>query len=109
MSNLIDSLAEKRLSDIKLGDNEGEIHFGNERYPIKEPLIIKQKAQIEASQSNLEEIKKKGLANLDDDNLYEELLTLYSEYVLQVEEAIKLCDSEREDPKKKEKYTQGEL
>lgn len=63
-------------------------------------MIIKQKAQIEASQSNLEEIKKKGLANLDDDNLYEELLTLYSEYVLQVEEAIKLCDSEREDPKK---------
>jgi hypothetical protein len=63
-------------------------------------LIIKQKAQIEASQSNLEEIKKKGLANLDDDSLYEELLTLYSEYVLQVEEAIKLCNSEREDPKK---------
>ena len=47
-----------------MGDDKGEIHFGSERYPIKEELIIKQKAKIDASQSNLDEIKKKALTNL---------------------------------------------
>jgi hypothetical protein len=37
---------------------------------------------------------------MDDEPLYEELLSFFSQVVLQVEEAIKLCTSEREDPKK---------
>lgn len=43
---------------------------------------------------------------MEDEKLYEQLLSLYSELVLQIDEAIKLCTSEREDPKKvkKNKY-----
>jgi len=37
---------------------------------------------------------------MEDDKLYEQLLSLFSELVLQVDEAIKLCTSEREDSKK---------
>lgn len=64
---------------------------------------------MENSQANLEEIKQKWLLNLEDDKLYEELLSLYSNLIIEIEEAINMCDSEREDSKKKEKYTQGEL
>lgn len=38
---------------------------------------------------------------MEDEKLYEQLLSLYSDQVLQIDEAIKLCSSEREDPKKK--------
>lgn len=34
------------MSNIKLTDNQGEIRFGTERYPIKEEAIVKQKAKI---------------------------------------------------------------
>ena len=37
---------------------------------------------------------------MNDDQLYEELLSFYSDVVLQIEAAIQLADSEREDPKK---------
>ena len=46
---------------------------------------------------------------MQDEELYEELLTLYGDIVVQNDHAVKLTDSEREDSKKKEKYTQGEL
>jgi len=49
---------------------------------------------------NLAEIKTKWLGHMEDEQLYEEVLSFYSELVLQIEEAIRLCDSEREDPKK---------
>ena len=94
------SLAEKWMSNIKLSENHGEIHFGSERYPIKEELIVKQKAKIEISETNLSDFKNKWLSQMEDEKLYEQLLSLYSEQVLQIDEAIKLCSSEREDPKK---------
>jgi hypothetical protein len=34
------------MSNIKLSEQHGEIRFGEERYPIKEELIIKQKVKI---------------------------------------------------------------
>lgn len=55
---------------------------------------------MENSQANLEEIKQKWLLNLEDDKLYEELLSLYSTLIIEIEDAINLCDSEREDSKK---------
>lgn len=88
------------MGDIKIGETGGEIYFGSERYPIKEEAIIKQKAKMENSQANLEEIKQKWLLNLEDDKLYEELLSLYSTLIIEIEDAINLCDSEREDSKK---------
>lgn len=39
---------------------------------------------------------------MEDEQLYEEVLSFYSDVVLQIEEAVRLCDSEREDPKKVE-------
>lgn len=63
LSNLMDSLAEKWMSNIKLSEEHGEIHFGKERYPIKEELIIKQKAKIDVAQHNLEEFKAKWLSH----------------------------------------------
>ena len=51
------------MSNIKLSEEHGEIHFGKERYPIKEELIIKQKAKIDVAQHNLEEFKAKWLAH----------------------------------------------
>jgi|JI9StandDraft_2_1071091.scaffolds.fasta_scaffold2138940_1 hypothetical protein len=66
------------MADISLKDQKGEVHFGEERYPLKEELIVKQKAKIEAGQTNLEAFKNKWLAKKDDDKLYEELLSLYS-------------------------------
>lgn len=41
------------MADISLKDQKGEVRFGDERYPLKEELIVKQKAKIEASQVNL--------------------------------------------------------
>lgn len=38
---------------MSLGEGSGEVHFGNERYPIKEEQIIKQKAKVEASMLSL--------------------------------------------------------
>jgi hypothetical protein len=55
---------------------------------------------MENSQANLDVIKQKWFSNLEDDKLYEELLSLYSGLILDIEQAIHLCDSEREDPKK---------
>lgn len=71
------------------------MHFGNERYPIKQELIIKQKAKIEGSMVSLKELKGKWITHMEDEQLYEEVLSFYSDVVLQIEEAIKLCDSER--------------
>lgn len=81
------------MSNINLSENQGEVRFGNERYPIKELEITKQKVKIEASQANLETFKGKWLDQKEDDKLFEELMSLYSELVLQIEEAVHLCDS----------------
>lgn len=78
----------------------GEIHFGSERYPIKEEEILKQRAKIDLSMVTLEELKVKWLGHMEDDKLYEELLSFYSDLVLQMERAVRLCDSEQSDPKK---------
>lgn len=40
------------------------------------------------------------MAQMDDEKLYEELLTLYSDLVILIVDAIKMCDAERDDPKK---------
>ena len=34
---------------MTLGEGAGEVRFGDERYPIREELRIKQKAKIEGS------------------------------------------------------------
>lgn len=85
---------------MNLGEGAGQVHFGNERYPIKQEQIIKQKAKIEASMLSLKQLKNKWLAHMEDEQLYEEVLSYYSDLVLQIEDAVKLCDSERQDPKK---------
>ena len=66
------------MSNIKLSENQGEVYFGKERYPIKEESIVKQKAKIELTQSNLKEFREKWLRQMEDDKLYEQLLSLYS-------------------------------
>lgn len=88
------------MSNIKLSEEHGEVRFGLERYPVKEELIIKQKVKVDASQANLAEFKARWLARREDEKLYDEMLSLYSELVLELQEATKLCDAEREDPKK---------
>jgi hypothetical protein len=81
LSSLIESLTEQRLRDVKIGD-AGEVYFGKERYPIREEAIIQRKANIETSGTNLELIKQKWLLSAEDDQLYEELLSLFSGLVL---------------------------
>lgn len=41
------------MADISLKDQQGEVRFGTERYPLKEEQIVKQKVKIEAAQANL--------------------------------------------------------
>lgn len=43
----------------------------------------------------IEEMKSKAVANLEDEQLEEELLQMYSKVVVLIEEAVKLCDQER--------------
>ena len=66
---------------MKIGD-AGEVYFGTERYPIREEAIIQRKANIYTSKTNLELIKQKWLLSAEDDQLYEELLSLFSGLVL---------------------------
>ncbi len=68
-----------------MGEGTGEVRFGEERYPIREELIIKQKAKIEGSLLNLGEIRAKWMGSMQDEQLYEEVLSFYSDVVLQVE------------------------
>ena len=70
---------------MTLGEGAGEVRFGDERYPIREELIIKQKAKIEGSLLSLKEIKAKWMGDMKDEQLYEEVLSFYSDVVLQVE------------------------
>ena len=76
---------------------------------MKEEKLVQAKVQIDESMSSLDEIKKKWQNHMEDDQLYEELLSFYSAVVMQIDAAVQLSDAERDDPKKKEKYTQGEL
>jgi hypothetical protein len=46
LANLIDSFAERRLNQMSL-ESGNEIHFGSERYPIKDEKIIQQKSKID--------------------------------------------------------------
>lgn len=73
------------MGEISIGETANEIHFDNERYPIKQDLIAKQKSKIDIELKNLEEIKKKSLTNLEDEKLYEELLSFYSDIVIMIE------------------------
>jgi hypothetical protein len=75
------SLTEQRLREVSL-DHAGELFFGEERYPIRSEAIVQQKAAIERSQGNLDVIREKWLASAEDDQLYEELLSLFSGLVL---------------------------
>lgn len=59
------------MSNIKLTEEHGEVRFGTERYPIKEPEITKQKVKIEASQANLDSFKVKWLAQKEDEKLFD--------------------------------------
>ena len=54
------------------------------------------KSKIDSEIKMLEEIKNKVLTNINvsDENLYEELLLLYSKVVVLIEEGIKLTDQE---------------
>lgn len=88
------------MRDINIEESFNEIRFENERYPIKQELIVKHKSKIDLELKNLEEIKKKSLGSLEDEKLYEELLSFYSDIVILTEEAIKITDSEKEDSKK---------
>ncbi len=52
------------MADISLKDQKGEVHFGEERYPLKEELIVKQKAKIEAGQIEVGTQQRMDLAAL---------------------------------------------
>lgn len=81
---------------MKIGQSSGgEIYFGTERYPIKQGAIITKKAKIDEFLANLQVIKQKWISNMTDDQLYDQLLLLYSDFNLQIQEAIKIVNSER--------------
>ena len=56
---------------MKISEASGDIHFGEERYPMKEEKLVQAKVQIDESMASLEEIKKKWQTQMDDDQLYE--------------------------------------
>ena len=58
------------MDNIKLNEEQGEVVFGTERYPIKEEQIVAHKAKVEALQNNLQEIKKRWLDSPNDEKLY---------------------------------------
>lgn len=73
LSNLIESITQQRLNEISLDETlqKNEIKFGNEKYSVKDDKIILQKSKIDSELKSLQELKKKSLNNLSDEQLYE--------------------------------------
>lgn len=96
LNNLIGNITERRLKEMSI-NSASELRFGEEHYPMKNDKIIMQKTKIDEGLANLEVIKKKSLKELGDEQLYEELLNLFSNVIILIDEAIRLVEAEKED------------
>lgn len=101
LSSQLESLT---VPEEQARSDELTIEIAGERYPLKQPRILTEKAKVDELRKEVELADRQWQERVPDETSSEAYFNLLTEMFTSFDELIRVVDKEKDDPK----YTQGE-